>query len=73
MGWRSAKREELAQLDRELLQEALAAQQVGRAQGLTPAASYVAEHAAVMPQKAPFSARRPGNGERGSGVYFASR
>jgi hypothetical protein len=72
-GHRSLLRAELAQLDKELLQEALAAQQHGKARGLTPAASYIAEHAARLPHNAPRSAHRLGAGEKGSGVYFARK
>ena len=65
---RQLLRAELALLDRELLQEALAAQQYGRAQGLTPAGSVTGGYASSIVGG---GQRRVGTGAYGSGVYFA--
>ena len=63
---RAELKAELAKIDRELLREGLAAQQEGRAQGLTPAASLYN----APPAQAPGVA---GLGAYGSGAYFAQR
>jgi hypothetical protein len=67
---RTLLRAELALLDRELLQEALAAQQYGKAQGLTPAGSIAGGGYSLSPDHA---RRAPGVGAFGSGVYFAKK